>query len=181
MLAYVASILGYIYAIHSFGLLMGYIFLYTECFFQLLKFMCRYNQLHFLSKYIHFTRPNDIRGGALTLKNLATLDDEKVCWFWHCTTFFFCNYILQFSFQSVDGESLATSSAGNIDNSKKIMILWHASKIGNSCTKPDKESRNPQMCKVKYDKKIYNINPSMVTQARPPGAEIAVIFRVWPV
>ena len=91
MLAYVASVLGYIYAmrVHSFGLLMGYIFLHTERFFQLLKFMCRYNQLHFLSKYVHFTRPNDIRGGALTLKNLATLDDEKVCWFWHCTTFFF--------------------------------------------------------------------------------------------
>jgi len=50
--------------------------------------MYRYDQFHFLSKYVHFTRPNDIRGGAVTLKNLATLD-EKVCWFWHCTTFFF--------------------------------------------------------------------------------------------
>ena len=33
--------------------------------------------------------------------------------------FFFRNYILQFSFQSVAGESLATSSAGNIDIRKK--------------------------------------------------------------
>ena len=97
MLAYVGSVLGYIYAMRL-HFINGYIFLHTECFFQLLKFMCRYDQLHFLSKYVHSTRPNDIRGGAVTLKNLATLDDEKVCWFWHSTTFFFCNYILQFSF-----------------------------------------------------------------------------------
>ena len=36
--------------------------------------------------------------------------------------FFFRNYILQFSFQSVAGESLATSSAGNIDIRKKKII-----------------------------------------------------------
>lgn len=84
--------------VYTFWFINGeYIFLHTECFFNC-SILCldTINYIIFLSKYVHFTRPNDIRGGALTLKNLATLD--------------------------VDGESLATSSAGNIDISKKKII-----------------------------------------------------------
>ena len=60
----------------------------------------------FISGCIHLTSPNDIRGGEVTLTNLAAIDDEKVCEFWHCITyktFCFCNYILTLHFRVLMG------------------------------------------------------------------------------